>query len=364
MSSPQSTRVGAPSSCPPHGNNAIRIWRLGPSGAVDRSFGVSGAVTVRRDVTVNHARADRRGGLLIAGDGRDAAGMPVMVVLRVGARALDTNYGVRGVATTQVVYDGDVAFDRAGGFLVAGQASTRRGDGTFMVERFGPDGRIVETYGDGGRRELPGAGAGGGTYAAVLADGSALLAVPSRSATTMVRLDPAGTPTTHFGPTGMRTVARGFHLVARADGRFLLRDVRHVRQYLADGTVDPAFGRRGVAAVAVGGLGVPGPPLLQPNGALIVPTTVPERVPGFGMDPNGWDVSLVRLRPQGTVDTRFGSAGRATLRIPLDQQSGGQMQNLALRADGSIVGAWKSSRTGSESPNALRWVGVVVGGFR
>jgi uncharacterized delta-60 repeat protein len=119
-----------------------------------------------------------------------------------------------------------------------------------------------------------------------------------------------------------------------------------VARFLPNGTPDPAFGSQGAVQVAFDdGLGNPEPSfpigaltsLIQPDGKILVGGR------GVGTDGSGnptaaQGLALIRLTPQGDLDTSFGDGGRV-LYLPMgaDPSQHFEIRQLALRPDNRII---------------------------
>ena len=96
-------------------------------------------------------------------------------------------------------------------------------------------------------------------------------------------------------------------------------------RYLADGSLDPSFGYRGRALVAIGPTSefAEAAAALQPDGRIVVATT-----------PRGGDrFLLARLQPDGSLDPTFGTDGTAS--IPIARSA--DASDVALQPDGKIL---------------------------
>lgn len=94
-------------------------------------------------------------------------------------------------------------------------------------------------------------------------------------------------------------------------------------RYLADGSLDPAFGNGGLAP-AVSGIGLPNAVALQPNGQVIV----------AGLT-GGTRFTVVRYNANGTLDGTFGSNSLAT--SPTLPGGEGVGEALLVQTDGKIL---------------------------
>ena len=89
------------------------------------------------------------------------------------------------------------------------------------------------------------------------------------------------------------------------------------------GQLDPSFGNNGIAVLPIS-TGLTLKTIQQPNGDILVDTEV-------GFD----DTDIIRLLPNGAIDTSFGNQGVVTLSIPGNVFS--ETGDMQLQPDGSIL---------------------------
>jgi uncharacterized delta-60 repeat protein len=149
-----------------------------------------------------------------------------------------------------------------------------------------------------------------------------------------------------FGSAGAKVIdlgktEGGFGLAVRPDGNLVLVGTQQspgenakaiVDRLAPDGTPDPAFGNGGVVVVpSFGAFSV----ALQNDGRIVV---------GGATDVPG--LALMRLLPDGRLDTSFGTAGRATADVGGYADTAG----LAIQPGGKIVAVGRASPPGSFEP--------------
>lgn len=211
------------------------------------------------------------------------------VTVRGGAGSVDTSFG-GGVVATQVGpsedYASAVAVQADGKVLIAGSAATNQGT-RFAVVRHLRDGGLDPSFGNGGKVVLPVGTRNDAVQAlAVQPDGRILLAGSSDQGSqgadfAVMRLLPDGQPDPAFGAGG--TFVHDF---------FGGTDRARAMALMADGRI------------VVGGESHSGPA-------------------------GGLDFALLRLHPNGTLDTSFGDGGRVVTAV----KSGGSselIRGLAL----------------------------------
>lgn len=269
-------------------------------GDLDASFGTAGQVATPLDNAYSFARR-----LALQSDGKIVVTGPVTIapvdqkfaVLRyLPNGSLDPTFGGSGVVFTTIGTHSeaqDLAIQSDGKIIVAGTSSQASTYDDFAVARYLPDGTLDEDFGTD------------------------------------------GVVTTTFGPAGSMEEARSVELYG--DGRIVAAgksndDVALVR-YLANGTLDPAFGTGGKVKINLGSsfdqiVNM----ALQPDGK-IVATVYTGTANAF---------TLIRLTTTGSLDPSFGTAGKATFTLPIGSGGG---YSLALLADGKILVGGSSDTT-------------------
>jgi uncharacterized delta-60 repeat protein len=112
------------------------------------------------------------------------------------------------------------------------------------------------------------------------------------------------------------------------------------------GTLDPSYGTGGKTLVDFGADAEAGAAVLQPDGKLVVAGTI--------FRPGNRDIGLVRLQPDGSLDTTFGTNGKVIFDLGgTDDKAAG----VALQADGKIVVAGTSNAKGTPDFAVARFQG-------
>jgi uncharacterized delta-60 repeat protein len=275
------------------------------------------------------------------------------------ALALDPTFGTGGKVIQGGVPFGAVAVQTDGRVLVAGTAAVPgQLYAAFAVARLNADGSLDTGFGNGGVAVVPPAGglsgAGSETPAALVvqSDGKIVLAgtvdtAPQGAFDTdfaAVRLLPNGAVDTSFGTGGQVAIPfplggsnRPATLAAASlqpDGDLVLAGTMYVSgatefalaRLRPDGTPDPSFGTAGTAAFAI-----------NPGGQQYFD----DRVAGMAIGAGGRIVlsgqvgstgsdGVVRLRSDGSLDPSFGSGGLAAL-------AGVTAGGVAVQSDGGVV---------------------------
>lgn len=270
-----------------YGRSSVMVQRREPTGDLDPSFGNGGAVFVRK--------ASSGSGLAIQADGRILFGIqeregcnPTSTVRSLRPNGTtDPSFGSGGVSATVPFSVNRIAVDAEDRILVAGAAFYACGKGppppaALMIARLRADGTLDPSFG---------------------ANGVA------------------------YGEREIGTFATG--LAVREDGTILLAGIGSLSllHLSADGTLDPSFGN------AAKPVGYPKALLALPGGeAVLASSNSRTNVRGSCCWEHG-DFVLSRYKPDGSLNTNFGSDGRVTIDVgDFDEASA-----LALSPDGSIV---------------------------
>jgi uncharacterized delta-60 repeat protein len=268
---------------------------------------------------------------------------------------LDPSFGGDGVVITDVGGYGEAVLGLAlqpdGRIVAVGWANTRR-PGSALV-RYLPDGTPDPTFGSGGivvdHRK-------GGSDSAldvvlqtdgrIVTAGYAWVARRSRVASAFIvtRYLSDGTIDPSFGVGGAATTEfegydRGAYAIASAlqtDGKIVVAGNVYkaravavaVARYLPDGSPDPAFGVGGEATFPV--VFSAADMALQPDGNIIVAGTTWRRRPTLQ-----GDLSLIRILPDGSLDTTFGDGGLAAADLGANEAG----YAVAIQPDGRILSA-------------------------
>lgn len=198
------------------------VARLTATGALDQSFGDGGLAwfnqTVLRNPMVVAVHADGR--IVVGARDLPSGGMGVVGLTAAGA--LQETFGSGGSITLPGVTEllrGDLETAPDGSTLVLASGARPSGPGGDLIFRLRPDGRLDETFGEGGSVLVQGAGIRAARDIALDAAGRVLFArgePTDPSQLTVVRLDASGTPDASFNashrmpaPTGVTTVVPG-----------------------------------------------------------------------------------------------------------------------------------------------------------
>ncbi len=261
---------------------------------------------------------------------------------------LDPSFGDGGVVLTDY---GDRAADRGetddtlramdvlpnGTIVAAGEVRDRSGERDFALARYRRDGRLDPSFGDGGKVRLDLGNSPDRILALALYPDGRILAGGATAepgsifpfVPVLARFNPDGSLDSSFGDGGivrMRLASQTAEFTAvdiQRDGKILAVSQGSVLRFNSDGSLDTTFGDGGIVDVFS-----PGDIFaiaVQSRGKIIL---------GGGRVPLGMDFRLVRLNPDGSVDTSFGDGGEVI--TDFDGQNE-LVTDLALQPNGTIV---------------------------
>jgi uncharacterized delta-60 repeat protein len=284
------------------------------NGTLDPTFGSGGKRVVDfggDDESVHGAALQPDGKIVLAGDSR----LQVAVARLKANGALDTtfdgdgrkilNWGALGRATAVVV--------APNGKILLGGFSGPEG-GNIQVARLKPNGALDTTFAAGGIATIDFGGDDFGQAMARQVDGRILVAGRSTAAGAVVaRLRATGALDPDFGGDGRVTLPGGGSagaVLVQPDRKIIVAGnasgsgAMTVTRLKPDGTPDMTFGSAGTAAVDFGSLA----DLL--GGAVLQPDG---RIVIAGYTQATEDVAVARLNPNGSPDATFGAGGKATV---------------------------------------------------
>ncbi|MGE7391788.1 delta-60 repeat domain-containing protein [Streptomyces sp. NPDC004126] len=302
-----------------------RIARYTPDGRLDRSFGSGGIVLTPMsdmggdDEHIWRLAVQQDGKIVAAGHVATADGGEDFAVARyLPDGSLDRTFGTRGRVVTALTPHDDEAqalrVQHDGRIVVAGYASIGEdADGRdFALVRYLPDGRLDRSFNRSGPRP--------GTVVTDIEGG--------RDQLRDITLDTRG-----------RIVAAGSATLPSARGGTSFA----VARYLHDGTLDPSFGsgtpRPGVVVT----------PMAANDGLDLAESVVIDRhhriLAGGSADADGrFDLALARYRPDGSLDPRFGNAGKVLANVG-PGSTDEDLAGLALQPDGRILAGGSTAPT-------------------
>jgi len=376
------------------------VFGVGLPGTLDTTFGGTGIVFTTFDTFTAQSGNDivvqPDGKIIVAGSAvNNSTSKQNWVMARYNPDgSLDTTFGTGGRVITPILNQSDtcnsVTLQPDGKIVAAGVAGVNFFSSYAAIARFNPDGSLDSSFGSGGKtlRELSGmnsvqdvvvlangkifiVGANGthigvpfgilfnssgseerymsidATYLSAVAsqpDGKVLIAGRIGSSDyTIWRFNTDGSPDTSFDGDGKVSVQVGTNtfgargILVKPDGkiltvgtaRFLTADVALI-QFNPDGSLDTTFDDDGKVFVNVTGAEDYGIDLaLQADGKIIA------------LGASGSTFEIIRLRPNGALDTAFAGDGVATITVRNISASA-----VAIQPDGKIVATGASSESG------------------
>ncbi|MEZ5426645.1 MAG: FG-GAP-like repeat-containing protein [Pyrinomonadaceae bacterium] len=288
-------------------------------------------------------------------------GLFLFSTMFISARAavgdIDTGFGTDGKVI--IDFDGnpdpagrdqdtglDVAVQPDGKIIIIGESYIATSDSVFSVARLNPDGSLDQSFGNGGKALYnPTEGATDRAYgAAVQADGKILVAgrSGSRDKRVVIRLNPDGSLDPTFGRDGVFDTALGgpifdeAEIAIQPDGKIIITgssrnggmtaDAFSVMRLNPDGTLDTTFDSDGEAVTVFQTNDRAYGVALQPDGKILV----------SGATNSNGAFALARYNPDGSLDASFGNGGKVTTAFP---GYTALAYNLLIQPDGKIIAA-------------------------
>jgi uncharacterized delta-60 repeat protein len=333
----------------------VSTYLYAGSGDLDPTFGTGGKVTTDFAGNRDEGRAmaiQPDGKIVVAGFTDTATGREFALARYNTNGSLDTSFGSGGKVTT------DFGSNQAPGLAVALQSDgkivvaglTQTNDSNFALARYDTNGTLDTSFGSGGKVTTDFSGSEDQAFAvAIQSDGKIIAAGHSFSSSTsadfaLARYNTDGALDTSFGAGGKVTTdfsgsADNAHAVAiQLDGKIVVAGrVRNqttsddfgLARYNTNGSLDTSFGTGG--KVTTDFTGVAGPDEAQ---ALAIQLDGKIVAVGFASAASG-NFALARYNADGTLDTSFGTGGRATTDFGCDDRALG----VAIQVDGKIVTA-------------------------
>ncbi|WP_061290041.1 M10 family metallopeptidase C-terminal domain-containing protein [Azotobacter vinelandii] len=368
---------------PGSNNNDFSVIRLNADGTLDAGFGSDGKAIFDIAESNDQGRSlavQPDGKILVAGYSYNpGSNNNDFSVIRLNADGtLDTDFGSDGKA----IFDlgrGDYVYSMAiqpdGKILVTGR-SDNGSDDNFGVIRLNADGALDTGFGSDGKAifEL-GYSNDQGRSLTVLPDGKILMAGSSYDYSenstyfdfSVIRLNADGTLDTSFGIDGEATADisgdtdLGYSLIVQPDGKILVAGRSYtfnhdtefsVARLNADGSLDTGFGSDGKASFDPGqGYAQVNSLTLQPDGKILLAGQ------SYNLGNNTYDFSVIRLNADGTLDTGFGSDGKAIFDIAWGNDEG---HSLTVLPDGKILVSGYSYNSSGEGYDSSRYDFSVI----
>jgi uncharacterized delta-60 repeat protein len=256
---------------------SLAAVRLTPSGQPDPAFGTGGVVTVPvgANAVANAVAIQSNGSIMLGGSAMtDQNHFVAARLTRNGA--LDTTYGTNGVTVLGPVGAGwGMVLQSNGDAVLAGQ-ETVNGSQAMMAARLTPAGAPDRSFGQNGIVTVPVGTTAAGMAVALQTNGDILMtgnATAGMPVIATVRLLPDGSLDQSFGTGGIASFAgSGVNAITlESDGEILLAGAGPSAILLTgNGTMDPTFGKRGIAFATIGARGSANGVTVQPDGKILL----------------------------------------------------------------------------------------------
>jgi len=320
------------------------------AGSLDKSFATSGIFSYSLSTgngannIANAVALQSDGKIVVAGQIGSQSGL-----LRLNTNGtLDTSFGSGGVVTTRI--GGDIeqvfvgmAIQSDGKIVVAATGCPPQG----VVARFDSNGSLDTSFGSSGTTSVSLSAHG----LALQSDGKILVTGASLGVPLMARLLTTGQLDTSFGTSGMAALVAGpGPIVPLSDGEILIGSggltaspflnlipgPGGVARYTTSGSLDTSFGIGGQAGSVV----APSAIAVQSNGKIVVVGTNPNQLSVTG---NSSGFGVMRLNPNGSVDTTFGTRGGTTTGFANMPLTGAFA--VVIQSNGEVVSAGEAGGT-------------------
>ena len=366
------------------------LARFDVNGTLDDSFGTGGAVTTDTGVQQEaYGVAIQADGKIVVAGYTGSVPQEVSVARYLADGRLDETFGTGGFVTGIATGQGrDVTIQPDGRIVIAGEATVvdPRGDdfGDLFVAQLLADGQPDLSFGVAGQVVTDVGGLSNEARNVVVqpADGMIVISGDSQYPdssdyhTDIARYQPDGQLDPTFGTGGTLTLDAnvGADLAIQPDGRLLLVGTADttppdappgsvtelsVMRLEPNGSLDETFGDHGTVNVPVTELSSStsetrqdqGSAIaLQPDGRIVIAGTTDA---GFARD-----FAIVRLLPDGTLDTDFTSIGVMNIDFSFLND---RAENVAVTDNGSIVVSGVAERAGLDSYGVVRLIPLDTG---
>jgi uncharacterized delta-60 repeat protein len=337
------------------GDNDIAVTRLNANGTPDQGFAAGGTLAinttfggVRREDLGNAVALQPDGKIVVAGQTDIPTALSATIARVLPSGTLDSSFAPGeddgdGVTWSALGAAGDVAVDKAGRIIAAGDQAPGSAEGNSWVERLNPNGSHDASFGTPGlypwQLSLDLGGLDGIARLALLPDGRVIGAGSRQTAgtdydavvarvTAGTGLDGTfGTGGSRFFGFGQATADAAQDVVIEPGGKIDVAgyggagDNFTLTRLTANGALDPSFSGKSTVEADFGRSDAAYALALQANGKLVL---AGEAAPDFG---------IARFQPGGAADATFGPGGKRTV----DFGTAATAQAIALQPDGKIV---------------------------
>ncbi len=307
------------------GFHNFTLVRYNANGGLDASFGYGGKVSTAMGGGAQAVAIQGDGKIVAAGYFDNGSGGALALVRYLGNGALDNAFGSGGKSLTAGVAGGasGLAIQADGKIVAVGNTDNGGGYPNFVVARYDGGGSLDNTFGTGGKVSI--FSTYRDTLNAVVLQGDGRIVAAGCSYGSgggydlaVRRFNGDGSPDAGFGTGGKATVVVGGYyplgasvaLVPGSDNivvaGFSDTDLVLAR-YKSDGTPDATFGSGGKVRIDTGSVGaIVFDMAIQPDGRIVLAGKS-----YVSSEATGYDVVVLRYNANGSLDTTFGSGGRA-----------------------------------------------------
>jgi uncharacterized delta-60 repeat protein len=332
------------------GTNDFAVARLGPSGALDASFGSAGGrqlVGFGGNVDFGWAVALQPGGNVLVAGSSNAGGDNNFALVRLGPNGLpDGSFGAAGLTGADLGGNDvgrAVVLQPDGKVYAVGHTNAGANPFNFGIARFGTDGQPDTTYTPTGWQLVDFMSTDFTGSATLQADGKLLVAgynAPGAAANNLevARINSNAAPDNTFAGDGTTAVdfggaESGSGVVQQPDGKIVVAGGSNaggdedfaIARLGTNGSPDTSFAGDGKTVVDFGGADTGHAVALQPDGKILIA--------GYTFKGGNYAFALARLQPNGLLDTTFGDGGKAIAEFGAEDIAWG----LAIQPDGKIV---------------------------
>lgn len=313
---------------------AYALTRYDTDGAVDTSFGSGGRVWVFPGSSILDLVLQPDGKILVVGSN---GGSRTIISRYNPEGSLDASFGSGGLVTTNIFTGVKMAVQPDGKILVTGMRAVKFSQ-FFVVARFNPDGSFDTTFDGDGYTSTSGIAGAGPVVAQpdgkIVAGGNSNGSGGPSSVFALIRYNANGTIDTTFGSGGIVTTQMLpntsviLSMVLLPDGRIVAGGTTSggpsgnrnyefgLVRYNPDGSLDTSFDGDGKAITPVlSGDDMLREIALQADGRLVVG--------GYADNGTNIDFALVRYNTDGSLDSSYGSGGKAVFGIGFNDSLSG-----------------------------------------
>jgi uncharacterized delta-60 repeat protein len=337
------------------------VARFTANGAVDASFG-SGGLATTTSASESAVAVQSDGKVVMAGSAGGSLFPQFALVRFTAAGGLDGGFGSGGLVTTAIgsaAGANAVALRRDDKIVAAGYAFDPATGNDFALARYTPTGALLAGFGSGGTMTTNFVGQVSARANSVVQDREGHLLVAGTTTSggdslSLARYRRDGSLDTSFGSEGRVQVtfnpfifgprSNDGYVAVQSDGKIMLVGTSiepgttnydfALARLLPNGQLDPTFGSGGKVTTFSGAqftdMAPSGGVAIDPDGKILVAGYTEYYGPGPDVDKG----VVERYNPDGSLDTTFGSGGRATIDLP---QSRNRVTSFALEPDGKIL---------------------------